>query len=249
MPRCARRSTTTSWLDGPSRRASRRPDSNFRGRTGIIRDTIDEIDFWGWPSITTTATEHKRKRFHECAAAGAIISNSTRISGLHLVRWPNDLCHHLKRRGERGRTMIRLGCLTPMWVEPRWPRSAAGGRRMRAANTARSGQSRRGLGLARRSTETSCRSRGARCPCRGPISRAVPLSLLADRWGRVRAIVLMAVIWSVATAASAFAAARANCFSPACSSASVRPHTAASAWPSSSPCSRATGGPRSPEPS
>ena len=45
---------------------------------GIIRDTIDEIDFWGWPSITTTATEHKRKRFHECAAAGAIISDSTR---------------------------------------------------------------------------------------------------------------------------------------------------------------------------
>ena len=34
---------------------------------------------------------------------------------------------------------------------------------------------------------------------------AVPLSLLADRWGRVRAIVLMAVVWSVATAASAFA--------------------------------------------
>jgi len=32
------------------------------------------------------------------------------------------------------------------------------------------------------------------------------MSLLADRWGRVRAIVLMAVIWSVATAASAFAA-------------------------------------------
>src|SRR6476469_8873594 len=27
---------------------------------------------------------------------------------------------------------------------------------------------------------------------------AVPLSLLADRWGRVRAIVLMAVVWSVA---------------------------------------------------
>jgi len=35
---------------------------------------------------------------------------------------------------------------------------------------------------------------------------AVPMSLLADRWGRVRAIVLMAVVWSVATAASAFAA-------------------------------------------
>ncbi|MGY1620494.1 MFS transporter [Geodermatophilus sp. SYSU D00691] len=35
---------------------------------------------------------------------------------------------------------------------------------------------------------------------------AVPLSLLADRWGRVRAIVLMAVVWSLATAASAIAA-------------------------------------------
>src|SRR3954462_12687453 len=28
---------------------------------------------------------------------------------------------------------------------------------------------------------------------------AVPLSLLGDRWGRVRAIVLMATIWSLAT--------------------------------------------------
>jgi predicted MFS family arabinose efflux permease len=35
---------------------------------------------------------------------------------------------------------------------------------------------------------------------------AVPLSLLADRWGRVRALVLMAVVWSLATAASAIAA-------------------------------------------
>jgi predicted MFS family arabinose efflux permease len=35
---------------------------------------------------------------------------------------------------------------------------------------------------------------------------AVPLSLLADRWGRVRAVVVMAAVWSVATAASAFAA-------------------------------------------
>ncbi|MGK5113918.1 MULTISPECIES: MFS transporter [unclassified Geodermatophilus] len=35
---------------------------------------------------------------------------------------------------------------------------------------------------------------------------AVPLSLLADRWGRVRAIVLMAVVWSLATAASAVSA-------------------------------------------
>jgi predicted MFS family arabinose efflux permease len=35
---------------------------------------------------------------------------------------------------------------------------------------------------------------------------AVPLSWLADRWGRVRAIVLMATVWSLATAASAVAA-------------------------------------------
>jgi predicted MFS family arabinose efflux permease len=35
---------------------------------------------------------------------------------------------------------------------------------------------------------------------------AVPLSLLADRWGRARAIVAMAVVWSLATAASAVAA-------------------------------------------
>jgi MFS family permease len=35
---------------------------------------------------------------------------------------------------------------------------------------------------------------------------AVPLSLLGDRWGRVKSIVLMAVIWSLATAASAVAA-------------------------------------------
>src|SRR3954464_9094147 len=35
---------------------------------------------------------------------------------------------------------------------------------------------------------------------------AVPLSLLGDRWGRVRAIVLMASIWSLATLGSAIAA-------------------------------------------
>ncbi|RFU19673.1 MFS transporter [Geodermatophilus marinus] len=35
---------------------------------------------------------------------------------------------------------------------------------------------------------------------------AVPLSLLGDRWGRVRSIVLMAVIWSLATAGCAVAA-------------------------------------------
>jgi len=34
----------------------------------------------------------------------------------------------------------------------------------------------------------------------------VPLSLLGDRWGRVRAIVLMACVWSLATVASAVAA-------------------------------------------
>ncbi|MBB3084059.1 MFS transporter [Geodermatophilus sabuli] len=35
---------------------------------------------------------------------------------------------------------------------------------------------------------------------------AVPLSLLGDRWGRVKSIVLMASIWSLATAGSAIAA-------------------------------------------
>lgn len=34
----------------------------------------------------------------------------------------------------------------------------------------------------------------------------LPLSMLADRWGRVKSIVLMAVVWSVATLLSAFAA-------------------------------------------
>ena len=35
---------------------------------------------------------------------------------------------------------------------------------------------------------------------------AVPLSLLGDRWGRSRSIILMAVVWSLATAGSAVAA-------------------------------------------
>src|SRR5512135_1393576 len=35
---------------------------------------------------------------------------------------------------------------------------------------------------------------------------AVPVSLLADRWSRVKSIVLMALIWSLATVACAFAA-------------------------------------------
>ena len=35
---------------------------------------------------------------------------------------------------------------------------------------------------------------------------AVPLSLLGDRWGRVRAVVLMAIVWSLATIGSALAA-------------------------------------------
>src|SRR5439155_17760838 len=35
---------------------------------------------------------------------------------------------------------------------------------------------------------------------------AVPLSVLGDRWGRVKAVVTMAALWSVATAASAVAA-------------------------------------------
>jgi predicted MFS family arabinose efflux permease len=34
---------------------------------------------------------------------------------------------------------------------------------------------------------------------------AVPVSVLADRWGRVRAIVVMALVWSLATAGSALA--------------------------------------------
>ncbi len=34
---------------------------------------------------------------------------------------------------------------------------------------------------------------------------AVPLSLLADRWSRVKSIFLMALIWSLATIACAFA--------------------------------------------
>ena len=33
----------------------------------------------------------------------------------------------------------------------------------------------------------------------------LPVSILADRWGRVRSLVLMAVLWSVATLACAFA--------------------------------------------
>ena len=34
---------------------------------------------------------------------------------------------------------------------------------------------------------------------------AVPLSLLADRWSRVKSIFLMALVWSLATIACAFA--------------------------------------------
>ncbi|HKO33379.1 MAG TPA: MFS transporter, partial [Candidatus Limnocylindria bacterium] len=41
---------------------------------------------------------------------------------------------------------------------------------------------------------------------------AVPLSLLGDRWGRVKAIVAMAVIWSLATGASALAAGYGHLF-------------------------------------
>jgi len=35
---------------------------------------------------------------------------------------------------------------------------------------------------------------------------AVPLSLVGDRWGRARSVVIMAVVWSLATVGSAFAA-------------------------------------------
>jgi hypothetical protein len=45
----------------------------------------------------------------------------------------------------------------------RWQRSARGSR-IRAANTARSAQSRRGLGLVRRCTATRAAARAARCP-------------------------------------------------------------------------------------
>jgi predicted MFS family arabinose efflux permease len=41
---------------------------------------------------------------------------------------------------------------------------------------------------------------------------AVPLALLADRWSRVRSIVLMALVWSVATLACAFASDYAHLF-------------------------------------
>ncbi len=41
---------------------------------------------------------------------------------------------------------------------------------------------------------------------------AVPLSLLADRWSRVKSIFLMVLIWSLATISCAFAAAMAICW-------------------------------------
>ena len=41
---------------------------------------------------------------------------------------------------------------------------------------------------------------------------AVPLSLLADRWSRVRSIFLMALVWSLATIACAFASSYAQLF-------------------------------------
>jgi MFS transporter, Spinster family, sphingosine-1-phosphate transporter len=41
---------------------------------------------------------------------------------------------------------------------------------------------------------------------------AVPLSLLADRWSRVKSIFLMAVVWSLATLACAFAGSYAHLF-------------------------------------
>jgi hypothetical protein len=68
-------------------------------------------------------------------------------------------------------------------VTRRWPRSARGSRRTRAAKIARSAQSRRGLGWVRRRTATSCRStrsstslvedeRPAAGPARAPAGRS-----------------------------------------------------------------------------
>ena len=54
----------------------------------------------------------------------------------------------------------------------------------------------------------------------------MPLSLLADRWSRVKSIFLMALVWSLATIACAFAAKlRDSCSPRAASSASAKPRT------------------------
>ncbi len=62
-----------------------------------------------------------------------------------------------------------------------------------------------------------------------------PLSLLADRWGRVNSLTAMAVLWSLATLLCARCRQLSSrCWPAACSSASARRPMAASASPSSS---------------
>jgi hypothetical protein len=74
---------------------------------------------------------------------------------------PRALRRSLAVRAGSGRSIActRWRCQrrTVSGVTRRCPRSAWGSRRIRAANTARSAQPRRGLGLVRRSTATSCR--------------------------------------------------------------------------------------------
>ena len=65
---------------------------------------------------------------------------------------PKTVCVHLVA------TRRRCQCRMVPAVTRRWRCRPLGSHRMRAANTARSAQSRRGLGLARRRTATSCRS-------------------------------------------------------------------------------------------
>ncbi len=59
---------------------------------------------------------------------------------------------------------------------------------------------------------------------------AVPLSLLADRWSRVKSIFLMAIIWSLATICARSPASYAQLLAPAASSASAKQRMAPSAW-------------------
>jgi uncharacterized protein (DUF849 family) len=69
-----------------------------------------------------------------------------------------------------------------------------------------------------------------------------PLSLLADRWGRVRSLTAMAVLWSLATLLCGLAAITSRCWPAACSSGSAKRPTAASASPSSSASSPSAAG-------
>lgn len=59
----------------------------------------------------------------------------------------------------------------------------------------------------------------------------LPLSVLADRWGRVRSLVLMAVLWSAATLLCALAANYEQMLAARFSSASARRPTAVSGSP------------------